>query len=235
MNEIPNDIWREIIDMSKMTIEDKIDEIGTLNELIEVDRYLTSKIEQIIQDYKSQFKTFDILEYFDKDQDRTIYLLYAYQENLKSRYINCFEAIPSQYYTLYGKFILKTINKMVDITNKDIKIHKSKKDIIIERIQIKVNVNDMFIHNIKLGGYDNFNVYLNNGKECYDYFNNRCKYLLSKATRITKNKIYTECGRIIDRKFVVASYSEYNDNNKNEKLIEYLNAIKLEHFEVNIF
>ena len=96
MNELPTDIWREIIDMSKMTIKDKIDEVGTIKELLEVDRYLMNKIEQSIKEYKSQFKTFDILEYFDKDQYRIIYLLYAYQENLKGRYINCFEVIPSQ-------------------------------------------------------------------------------------------------------------------------------------------
>jgi hypothetical protein len=231
MNELPTDIWREIIDMSKMTIKDKIDEVGTIKELIEVDRYLTSKIEQSIKEFKSQFKTFDILEYFDKDQDRTIYLLYSYQEHLKTHYINYFEVIPSQYYTLYGKFIPKDINKLVDITDKDIKIHKSKKDIDNERKQIKVNVNDIFIHNIRLLDYNNYNVYLSSIKECYDYFNNGCKYLLSRAKRITENKVYTECGRVIDRKFVVASYSEYNDNNKNEKLIEYLNAIKQEHFE----
>ena len=231
MNELPTDIWREIIDMSKMTIKDKIDEVGTIKELIEVDRYLTSKIEQSIKDYKSQFKTFDILEYFDKDQDRTIYLLYSYQEQPKLKYINCFEVIPSQYYTLYGKFIPKNINKLVDITDKDIKIHKSKKDIDNERKQIKVNVNDIFIHNIRLLDYNNYNVYLNSVKVCYDYLNNGCKYLLSRAKRITENKIYTECGRVIDRKFVVASYSEYNHNNKIEKLIEYLNVIKQEHFE----
>jgi hypothetical protein len=231
MNELPTDIWREIIDMSKMTIKDKIDEVGTIKELIEVDRYLMNKIKQSIKDYKSQFNTFDILEYFDKDQDRTIYLLYAYQEKPRSRYINCFEVIPSQYYTLYGKFISKDINKLVDITEKDIKIHKSKKDIDNERKQIKVNLNDIFIHNIRLWDYNNFNVYLNSVKDSYDYNNNGCKYILSKATRITKNKIYTECDKIIDRKFVVASYSEYNDNNKNEKLIEYLNAINQEHFE----
>lgn len=231
MNELPRDIWGEIIDMSKMTIKDKIDEIGTIKELIEVDRYLMNKIEHSIKEYKSQFKTFDILEYFDKDQDRIIYLLYAYQEQPKRRYINCFEVIPSQYYSLYGKFIPKKINKLVDITDKDIKIHKSKKDIDNERKQIKVNVNDIFIHNIRLWDYNNYNVYLSCVKEYYDYFNNECKYLLSKAKRITKNKVYTECGRIIDRKFIVASYNEYNDNNKNEKLIEYLNAIKQEHFE----
>jgi len=77
MNELPTDIWREIIDMSKMTIKDKIDEVGTLKELIEVDSYLTNKIEQSIKKFKSQFNTFDILEYFDKEQDRTIYLLYV--------------------------------------------------------------------------------------------------------------------------------------------------------------
>jgi hypothetical protein len=231
MNELPTDIWREIIDMSKMTIKDKIDEVGTIKELLEVDRYLMNKIEQSIKEYKSQFKTFDILEYFDKDQDRTIYLLYAYQERPKCRYINCYEVIPSQYYSLYGKFIPKDINKLIDITDKDIKIHKSKKEIDDERKQIKVNVNDIFIHNFRLWDYNNYNVYLSCVKECYDYFNDRCKYLLSKAKRITKNKVYTECGRIIDRKFIVASYSEYNDNNKNEKLIEYLNAIKQEHFE----
>jgi hypothetical protein len=231
MNELPTDIWREIIDMSKMTIKDKIDEVGTIKELIEVDSYLMNKIKQSIKDYKRQFNTFDILEFFDKDQDRTIYLLYAYQEKPRSRYINCFEVIPSQYYTLYGKFISKDINKLVDITEKDIKIHKSKKDIDNERKQIKVNLNDIFIHNIRLLDYNNFNVYLNSVKDSYDYNNNGCKYILSKATRITKNKIYTECDKIIDRKFVVASYSEYNDNNKNEKLIEYLNAINQEHFE----
>ena len=231
MNELPRDIWGEIIDMSKMTIKDKIDEVGTIKELIEVDRYLTNKIEKSIKEYKSQFKTFDILEYFDKDQGRTIYLLYAYQEQRKSRFINCFEVTPSQYYTLYGKFIPNYINKLVDITDKDIKIHKSKKDIDNERKQIKVSVNDIFIHNIRLWDYNNYNVYLSSVKECYDYFNNECKYLLSRVKRITENKIYTECGRIIDRKFIVASYSEYNDNNKNEKLIEYLNAIKQEHFE----
>jgi len=231
MNELPTDIWREIIDMSKMTIKEKIDENGTIKELIDVDIYLTNKIEKLIKEYKSQFKKFDILEYFDKDQDRTIYLLYAYQELPKKIYINCFEVIPSQYYTLYGKFIPKDINKLVDIRNKDIKIHKSKKDIDNERKQIKVNVNDIFIHNIKLDCYNNYNVYLSSIKECYDYYNNGCKYLLSRAKRITKNKIYTECGRVIDRKFIVASYSEYNDNNKNEKLIEYLNAIKQEHLQ----
>jgi len=231
MNELPTDIWREIIDMSKMTIKEKIDENGTIKELIDVDIYLTNKIEKLIKEYKSQFKKFDILEYFDKDQDRTIYLLYAYQELPKKIYINCFEVIPSQYYTLYGKFIPKDINILVDIRNKDIKIHKSKKDIDNERKQIKVNVNDIFIHNIKLDCYNNYNVYLSSIKECYDYYNNGCKYLLSRAKRITKNKIYTECGRVIDRKFIVASYSEYNDNNKNEKLIEYLNAIKQEHLQ----
>ena len=232
MNELPMDIWREIIDMSKMTIKDKIDEVGTIKELIEVDRYLMNKIKQSIKDYKSQFKTFDILEYFDKEQDRTIYLLYAYQEQPRSRYINCFEVIPSQYYTLYGKFISKDINKLVDITEKDIKIHKSKKDIDNERKQIKVNLNDIFIHNIRLWDYNNYNVYLSSLKDSYDYYMYVCcNYILSKATRITKNKIYTECDKIIDRKFVVASYSEYNDNNKNEKLIEYLNAINQEHFE----
>ena len=231
MNELPTDIWREIIDMSKMTIKEKIDENGTIKELIDVDIYLTNKIEKLIKEYKSQFKKFDILEYFDKDQDRTIYLLYAYQELPKKIYINCFEVIPSQYYTLYGKFIPKDINILVDIRNKDIKIHKSKKDIDNERKQIKVNVNDIFIHNIRLWDYNNYNVYLSSVKECYDYYNNGCKYLLSRAKRITENKIYTECGRVIDRKFVVASYSEYNDNNKNEKLIEYLNAIKQEHLQ----
>jgi len=231
MNELPMDIWREIIDMSKMTIKDKIDEIRTLNKLMEVDSYLMKKIEQSIKEYKTQFKTFDILEYFHKDKNRTIYLLYAYQEQVKTRYINCFEVIPSQYYTLYGRFIPKYKNKLVDITDKDIKIHKSKKDIDIERKQIKVNVNDIFIHNNKLWDYNNFNVYLNNLRECYDYYGYDCKYSLSIAKKITKNKIYTEYGRVIDRKFVVASYSEYDDNNKNEKLIEYLNAIKQEHFE----
>tara|TARA_R100001198_G_C5189329_1_gene182628 strand:+ start:270 stop:962 length:693 start_codon:yes stop_codon:yes gene_type:complete len=230
MNELPTDIWREIIDMSKMTIKDKIDEVGTIKELIEVDSYLMNKIEQSIKEFKSQFKSFDILEYFDEDQDRTIYLLYAYQEHPRKRYINCFEVIPSQYYTLYGKFIPKDINKLVDITDKDIKIHKSKKDIDNERKQIKVNVNDIFIHNIRLWEYNNYNVYLNSLKECYNYYDDDCKYLLSIAKRITKNKIYTECGKVIDRKFVVVSYSDYDNNNKNEKLIEYLNAIKKEHF-----
>ncbi len=71
---------------------------------------------------------------------------------------------------------------------------------------------------------------MNSLKECYNYYDDDCKYLLSIAKRITKNKIYTECGKVIDRKFVVASYSDYDNNNKNEKLIEYLNAIKKEHF-----
>jgi len=231
MIELPTDIWREIIDMSKMTIKDKIDEVGTLKELIEVDSYLTNKIEQSIKKFKSQFNTFDILEYFDKEQDRTIYLLYVYQDRPKSRYINCFEVIPSQYYSLYGKFIPKDMDLMVDITDKDIKIHKSKKDIDNERKKIQVNVNDIFIYNSKLLDYDNYNVYLSGVEECYDFYYDCCKYLLSKAKRITNHKIYTECGKVIDKKFIVASYSEYNDNNKNEKLIEYLNAIKQNHFQ----
>jgi hypothetical protein len=231
MNEIPNDIWREIIDMSKMTITEKIDEFKSLKDLLEIDRYITTKINQSIKDYKSQFKTFDILEYFDKDKDRTIYLLYAYQEKPESRYINCFEVIPSQCYSNFGKFISKTMNKLVDITNKDIKLHKSKKDIDNERERIKVNQNDIFIHNFKMRDYNNFNIYLINRNESYNYYDHECKYLLSKAKRITKKKIYTDCGRIIDKRFVCKSYSDYVDNNKKEKLIEYLNAIKQENFE----
>jgi hypothetical protein len=231
MNELPTDIWREIIDMSKMTIKDNIDNIRSIKELIEVDRYLTSKIEHSIKDYKSQFKTFDILEYFDKEQNRTIYLLYTYQDKPRSRYINCFEVIPSQYYTLYGKFIPKNINKMVDITDKDIKIHKSKRDIDNERTQIKVNVNDIFIYNSKLLDYNSYNVYLSSLNDSYDYNSNDTMYLLNKAKRITKNKIYTECGRVVDRKFIIASYSDYDNDNIYYHLGMYLDALKLKHFE----
>jgi len=235
MIELPTDIWREIISMSKMSVKDKIDEVGTIKELIEVDRYITNKINQSIEDFKAQFKTFDILEYFNKEEDRTIYLLYAYQEQPRSRYINCFEVTPSQYYTLCGKFIPKDMHKMVDITDKNIKIHKLKKDIDDERKLIKVNANDTFIYNTRLCDYNNYNIYLTSEKESYDYYSGCCKYLISRAKKITEKKIYTECGRIIDRKFVVKSYGDYDDNNnnnnKNEKLIEYLNAIKHEHFK----
>tara|TARA_B100001093_G_C26816393_1_gene1009906 strand:- start:23 stop:667 length:645 start_codon:yes stop_codon:yes gene_type:complete len=211
--------------MSKSTVPDKIDEIATLKELLNIDFYLMNKIEKYIKDYKSQYKTFDILSYFDKKSNKTVYLLYSYQEHPKRRTINCFEVIPSQYYTLYGKFIPKSNHIYVDITECEIKLHKTRKEIEDERRQIKVNINDIFIYNVRLYYYNNFNVYLSSVARNYDYKDEWCKYSVCKAVKVTNSNIYTETNKVINRKFVVASYSDCN--NKDQKLIDYLNDMKL--------
>jgi hypothetical protein len=236
MNELPTEIWSEIVKESKTDVYDKIDNLESISQLTKANRYLQAKLYKKVLDLHGLFKTFDILTYYKNNEQE--YALYIYQPDYKNRFINCIPVIPSEFYTFYGKFIPfaqewgfeKATFDLLDTAEVNVSLYKSKKDIDADRTLIEVNISDTVIYNFSNYYYSNNYVAFTTQPDAYVPSSKVCKYLVCKAIRITRHKIYYSDTRYIDRRYVVKSSP--SNVNPDQQLDNYLSELRSVHRRV---